>query len=274
MRKIIAILILGVLLLSACNDTTTSSFDEGILSNSDISDEIMLSINKKAGELNGTILKYDIDELNNALAVIQHDETSYDYWFFTADTEALVLTADLYAPTCIKHIENGETFLILFQTVIGPAYPANIVTAVNSKPFVLSQFTDGSELPKLFYSPFGNIVCMRGIGVSAGACNVLPYYWNEQTGSFIKYGLHEISIDEIKQLDKNNIVENIDGVISAYIRDNGLVHLNYADISESFMGSDVIASKTYINTGTELRAYDFDNDAKYGFFLETLSVKE
>lgn len=272
-KKFLALSLSLLIYLSAfgCASTTNESL---------ISDEIVaeydmqLTIQNKATDIDGDVLEYEIDESNNALAVILHDDISYDYWYFTADSEKLILTTQLHMSHCVKHIENGETFLIVYETIMGGAFPANIVTLVNGKPVVVSEYTDGDDFPTLYYENDADIICVRGNGISSGTVNVIPYYWNNETSIFEAYSLQEISMDELKEMDSENVVEDIDNIISVYQRNNGLVHVNYADINEANINSSTIASRTYVITESNLRKYDFETDRHYGFFINYLSVSE
>ena len=86
--------------------------------------------------------------------------------------------------------------------------------------------------------------------------------------------MHKIGLDELKSMDTDSIVENTEEITSVYKRDNGLIHVNYADVINADMNSSITASKTYIQTENGLRNYDFEKDQGYGFFLEKLSVNE
>ena len=83
----------------------------------------------------------------------------------------------------------------------------------------------------------------------------------------------EIGIDEARELDKNNVIPDTDKAISAYRRDNGLVHINYDNVTEADFGEEHIASRTFVAENGCLRPYE-DGDLKYGFFLQALTVTE
>ena len=164
------------------------------------------------------------------------------------------------------------TSLIVYQSVVGRGVPANIVTLVNGIPVISSSYTEEGELPPLYYSESGDIVCMRGNGLSIGAANVIPYYWDAKTSEFMAYSLHKIIINDLKTIDADNVVKDINKAISIYKRDNGLIHVNYADIKEADINSTTIASRTYVMSENKLREYNSETDEHYGYFIEFLSV--
>lgn len=229
---------------------------------------------KKSAQLNGKILGIIDSGNGTALAVILHDEYVYDYWFFDGTDEELILSsADPHMGFRQKNI-GGRDFLIVYEQVIGHAYPADIAAIIDEKPKVLSAIDSETEYTGLFYSPFGEIVCMRGEGVSIGAHNVIPYYWNDEAVDFVPYAVKEIGLEELKALDPLNAVEDINNISSAYQRDNGLVHVNYNVPDDTSLNDLITTSRTYVRTEMGLRKYDFDNDAEYGFFLECLPIIE
>ena len=234
-------------------------------------------IENKATEINGKIAEYEIidEENKTALALICHDNNIHDYWYFNGDSKELILSSKLNMSGYLKYEENGAVSIIAYENIVGGACPANIVAIADEKPVVLSTYSVGSEtMPELYYNPFGNIICMRGNGVSSGSVNKIPYYWDEKSNSFLPYALHKIGIDELKSMDTDSIVENTEEITSVYKRDNGLIHVNYADVINADINSSITASKTYIQTENGLRNYDFEKDQGYGFFLEKLSVNE
>ena len=253
---------------------TTSNDTEVESSKSEV--DMLSIIQNKAAEIGGKLLKYDIADKggDKALAVILHNDVVYDYWYFTAKSEKLVLSTTLHMSNCVKHEEGGVTSLIVYQFVIGRGFPANIVTLVNGEPVISSTYTGDGELPPLYYSESGDIVCVRGNGVSIGASNVIPYYWDIKTNTFKAYALNEISINDLKSMDTDNVVTDINKAISVYKRDNGLIHVNYADINEADINSTTIASRTYVISNNKLREYNSETDEHYGFFVELLSVSE
>lgn len=169
---------------------------------------------------------------------------------------------------------NGEDFLIVCEKMVGYAYPANIVTILDGKPKILSVIDYETEYKELFYSPFGKIVCMRGNGISIGSHNVIPYYWNGESGDFVPYAIKEIGVEDLRALDTQGIVERIDDIGSVYQRDNGLIHVNYLVPEDMVSNNSITVSKTYVQAEKGLRIFDFENDASYGFFLECLSITE
>ena len=104
--------------------------------------DMLLIIQNKAAVIGGNLLIYDIDDEygDKALAVILHDDVVYDYWYFNAKSEKLVLSTSLCMSNCVKHEEGGVTSLIVYQFVIGRGFPANIVTLVNGVPVISSTY--------------------------------------------------------------------------------------------------------------------------------------
>ncbi len=203
-----------------------------------------------------------------------HDNNVYDYWFFDGTEESLILSSSVGNAGFRKKTFCGEDFLIVYDDIIGHAYPANIAAIIDGKPKILSVIDYESEYSGLFYSPLGEIVCMRGDGVSIGSHNVIPYYWNDESSDFVPYEVREISTEKLKALDSQHAVEDIGNISSVYQRDNELVHMNYFVPEETEPDALITASRTYVLTRTGLRGYDYNNDATYGFFLECLPVTE
>lgn len=237
--------------------------------------DLLMQIERKAAELGGETLGIIDNGFGAAIAVILHDKAVYDYWFFNEGEESLVLTSTVYNGIFSQKTFDGESFLIVSAQVIGHAYPSDIAAIIDGKPKILSVIEDEStEYSGLFYSPQGEIVCMRGDGISIGAHNVIPYYWNKEAEEFLPYAVKEITAEELNAFDSQNVVENIDNMISIYRRDNGLVHVNYYASDDLALNTLETVSKTYVQTEAGLREYDFDIDAAYGFFMECLLVIE
>lgn len=237
--------------------------------------DLLTAIEQKADEINGETLGVVHGKSETAIAVILHDSVVYDFWFFDTTEESLILTSTVYNGEFCKKIFNGENFLIVSETIIGHAYPANIVAMIDGQPKILSaiEYND-AEYSGLFYSKYGEIVCMRGDGISIGTHNVIPYYWNAEKNEFLPYKANEITIDEAKALDSQSVIENFNDIISIYRRDNGLVHVNYRGSDDLMPNVLRTVSATYVQTETGLRKYDFETDAAYGLFLEYLPVNE
>ncbi len=186
------------------------------------------------------------------------------------ETESTVISHTMFADDYIvqRHSENNQEFLIIAEPIIGATYPATIITIVNDKPMILSDledFDDNEKYMGLFYCIEGDLICDRGESVSVGATNIIPYYWNSSTNNFHSYELSLISIDELDELDKDEIVLIKDDIDSVYKRSNGLIHVNYKE-------PDTEYSRTYVFENGKLRPYNFDTDFKYGFFLENFYI--
>lgn len=236
------------------------------------------TVSDKPTSPNGEVLGRIEGSNKTLLTVILRDDHIYDFWFSDGTEESLILSSDVLNGGFRKSNIGGKDFLIVYGQVIGHAYPADIVTIIDEKPEIISAINYETEYSGLFYSPFGEIVCMRGEGVSIGSHNVIPYYWNDEAVDFVPYAVKEISLDELKALDTQNVVEDLNDVVSVYQRDNGLVHVNYNVSDNAASNALATASRTYIysDSGAEagLRKYDFDTDAAYGFFLECLQITE
>lgn len=225
---------------------------------------------RKAMELGGSV--WETIEGDGALLAVISYLDAYDYWYFNEGEAQLVLSSTKYGDVgCCIYEENGDEFLVTFERIIGGAMPANIVTLQNGEPLVLSVY-DGEGYSRLWWCPYGKIVCERGNGVSAGSVNVIPYHWDSGINDFVPYALTEITKEELRALDTQGVVPDIDSAISVYRRENGLVHVNYAEVYQSTMGGTVTASMTFVQTENGLREYGFDEDMKYGLFLGALSV--
>ncbi len=186
------------------------------------------------------------------------------------EAESTVISHTMFADNYIvkRYSENNQEFLIIAEPIIGAAYPATIITIVNDNPIILSDledFDDNEKYRGLFYCIEGDLICDRGQSVSVGATNIIPYYWNSNTNDFHSYELSLISIDELDELDKDEIVLNKDDIDSVYKRSNGLIHVNYKE-------PDTEYSRTYVFENGKLRPYNFDTDFKYGFFLEDFVI--
>ena len=149
------------------------------------------------------------------------------------------------------HSENNQKFLIIAEPIIGGAYPATIITIVNDKPMILSNLEDLDDNEKymgLFYSIEGDLICDRGEGVSIGAANIIPYYWNSSTNSLRLYELSQINIGDLDELDKDEIISDKNNIDSIYKRSNGLVHVNYKE-------PEIEYSRTYVLENERLKKF-------------------
>lgn len=281
--KLKSVLLLSILIVSLAgcakytnvDDIDVSVNNSSLASNEAEKNDLLMQIERKAAELGSEALGIIDNGFGAAIAVILHDGNVYDYWFFDGGEESLFLTSTVYNGSFSQKTFDGESFLIVSAQVIGHAYPSDIAAIIGGKPKILSVIEDESiEYSGLFYSPRGEIVCMRGDGISIGAHNVIPYYWNKETEEFLPYAVKEITAEELNAVDSQNVVENIDNIISIYRRDNGLVHVNYHASDDLALNPLEMVSKTYVQTEAGLREYDFDIDAAYGFFMECLSVTE
>lgn len=209
------------------------------------------------------------------MRVYDNEDGSYNVTF-RGNHDVIYMTIQPPVIDIFTYTDNGKEFIIATHHAMGNALPADIIANINGNYVDYQIFSDASETnvdKMLFWN--GYTVCKRGNGVSIGIHNVIPCYWNEKVGIFRKYELHEITLDELRELDTGNIVPDADKAISIYKRENGLVHVNYLEVYEdSISNPPQNASKTYVITDDGLRKYDFDKDQKYGVFIERLTVNE
>lgn len=250
------------------------SFSSDDIVQSEAQRDLSETVSDKPASPNGEVLGRIEGSSETALTVILRDDHTYDFWFSNGAEESLILSSAVLNGGFRKSNIGGKDFLIVYEQVIGHAYPADIVTIIDEKPEIISAINYETEYSGLFYSPSDEIVCVRGEGVSIGSHNVIPYYWNDEAVDFVPYAVKEIGLDELKALDTQNVVENLNDVVSVYQRDNGLVHVNYNVSDNTSLNALITASRTYVQTESGLRKYDFDKDAAYGLFLECLQIAE
>lgn len=256
----------------------SSEFEESLVISSETYETkniLPKSFDQEKKKSKGEVLEIFDKETETAIkAILYYDNNVCDYYFFDGISENLIFSSSVFNSGMCKKTFSGKDFLIIYEKVIGNAYPANIVTIIDGKLEFLSLIDNESkEYSKLYYSPFGEIICTRGNGISIGSHNVIPYYWSNEASDFFPYAIQEISLDELKTLDFQNVVEDIGSINTIYQRDNGLVHINYL-IPEGKTSNSTIISRTYVQTKTGLREYDYDVDASYGFYLECFPVTE
>ena len=170
---------------------------------------------QKAEELSGEVLEC-IDSGTTQLALIKHSDT-YDYWCFSDGKARLVLSSVISGDvSSVVYTENGISFLVLFENIVGGAMPASVVTLHNGEPLILSEY-NGEASPRLWWCPYGEMICKRGNGVSAGSVNVIPYHWDKDSNDFIPYKLTEITKDELRKLDIQSVVPDIAGKTDLYM---------------------------------------------------------
>lgn len=241
---------------------------------------------KKYASLDGilgerNVIVFDSTEtLKTGVAAIgeKNGDTCNIYVFRESGAELLFSLPRSAARTEFTHYAaDGMDFLIIYDNgAMGQGYPATVITIKDDEPLILSKYEyDSGELPELFYCPEAYLICMRGAGVTVGSNSVIPYHWNGEV--FVPYNVWQISVPELKELDTGGIVLNPEGAVSIYRRENGLVHVNYlemSDITEAQQG--ITASMTYVYEDGKLREYDYDSDRdlKYGFFPEMLTVTD
>lgn len=288
MRKFTALIISAVILLTSCaGEISTSSEGAAAVSTAEqttseepqqTSAEELAHTEEISSDDNRVPLGSIIDG-GCTLEVIRRGAAQFDFLLRTEEGDKTVHSVELSASVgevqCTVYSEDDVAALVLYQPIIGSSMPANVLTLADGEVAIHSTYSDSTEgSPELFYCPYGGIICRRGNGVSAGSANCIPYYYDGEEGKFAPYALAEITKDELRALDTARIVPDIDGAISVYRRENGLIHVNYLEIYTAYMGSPDIASRTFVETESGLRQYDFESDMRYGLLLEALTVTE
>ncbi len=279
---IIICLICLSLFCSACsekvNDTPLPQTEEVTRQTKPITENALLSA--KLTELGGVLLagyNYGNGEDDILAAIAYGTAPSVEIWRFTDKTEEFIMPfCGMLSDTYGVHSENGINSLVICNYSQGLANPATILSIIGGEVVVFSEYKgDINSNDLLWYCNVNDaeLICKKGIGISAGSFNVIPYYPDTSEHRYKPYGLTEISIDEARELDKNKVIPDADRAISAYRRDNGLIHINYDNITEAGFGEEHIASRTFIAENDCLRPYE-DKDTKYGFFLQALTVTE
>lgn len=275
-------LICLTLFCSACsekaNENSPKTIEEVTERAEMITENALLSA--KLTEMDGTLLascNYGNGEDDILAAIAYGVAPSVDIWRFTDETEELVMPfCGMLSDTYGIHSESGINSLAVCSYASGMANPATIISVIDGKVVVFSEYKGDTDIEDLLWYCNINdadLVCKKGAGISMGAYNIIPYYLDSSDYIYKPYSLTEISIDEAKALDKNSVIPEIDKAISAFKRDNGLIHINYDYVTEAGFGEEHIASRTFVTENGCLRPYE-DKDTKYGFFLQSLSVME
>lgn len=260
--------------LSTATEVSTIQFE----ASDETVENVLLST--KLNELNGTLLvsfNYG-NGIDVILAAIAYGTApSVEIWRFTDNMEELVMQfhgmlSNVYG----MHSENGINSLVICNYSQGLANPATILSMIDGEVVVFSEYkgdTDSTDLLWYCNKNGADLICRKGNGISMGSYNIIPYYLDVSDNKYKPYDLTKISVDEAKALDKNSVITDMDKVVSAYKRDNGLVHINYDNVTEADFGEEHIASRTFVAENGCLRPYE-DGDIKYGFFLQALTVTE
>lgn len=260
-------IVLVIVLFALCSGCNKNDVESNI---NNISPETSTLSIEDYSEAIGENIIGQINHGNKTSLFVVATDNVIDVRYMKDGTESTVISHTMFSDDYIvqKHFENNQEFLIIAEPIIGAAYPATIVTLINDRPIILSElddFDDNEKYTGLFYCTDGDLICDRGDSVSVGSTNIIPYYWNNSTNNFHSYELSQISIDELYELDKDEIVSNKNDIESIYKRSNGLVHVNYKE-------SDIEYSQTYVLENEKLRPYNFDTDFGYGFFLENFCI--
>ena len=243
-------------------------------------EELYRILSDKAAELEVKVFGYASSE-DGMLAALGTDngDTCDIYLIRRTGTELIrTLPRSLSMTEVITHTEEGVQFLIVYEKgAVGRGFPATVMTIKDGSPVTLSLYEyDSGEYPALYYYPAAGLVCMRGAGTTIGSNNVIPYHWDGN--GFVPYRLRRITAEQLAELDTGNAVINASSAASVYRRENGLVHVNYLEMSElkeaQSVSDDPIASITYVYEDGKLRRFNAEKDIKYGFFNEHLPVTD
>lgn len=282
MKRLYIGLICLALFCSACsgrvNDTSPPQTAEVTAQTETTAENALLSA--KLTELDGILIascNYGGSEDDILAAIAYGTAPSVDIWRFTDKTEELVMPfCGMLSDTYGIHSENGVDSLVICGYSPGMANPATVLSLIDGEAVVFSEYKgdiDSGDLLWYCKKNGADLICRKGNGVSMGSYNIIPYYLDVSDNKYKPYGLTEISVDEAKALDKNGVITDIDKAVSAYRRDNGLVHINYDNVTEADFGEEHIASRTFVAENGCLRPYE-DGDLKCGFFLQALTVTE
>ncbi|MBO6230884.1 MAG: hypothetical protein J6O50_09985 [Ruminiclostridium sp.] len=239
-------------------------------------------ITDKLDELGKEVTEYIADsERGIVLAAVSAlgNDTGYDIYRFSENTEEHLFTVPRNNLTRIaRYTENGADFLIIYMAgAVGRGYPATVITIRDGEPVILSEYDpDDAEYTGLFYYPAYDLIGDRGVGISAGANSFIPYHWDGE--SFVPYRLHEIRKEYLKKLDADKVVPDIYSAVSVFFRENGLIHVNYREMSECedvrIGDNSPIASRTFVYENGKLRKYDQESEELLGFYIGKLPVTD
>ena len=206
-------------------------------------------------------------------------DSGYDIYRFDESSAEILFTVPRTGTLShvVRHKENGAEFLIIyFAGAVGRGYPATIITMMDGEPVILSEFDpdDAEYYSGLFYYSAYDLIGDRGVGISAGSNSFIPYHFDGK--AFVPYRLHEIRQEYLHELDADKVVPDLYSSVSVYFRENGLVHVNYREMSECEdvrMGDNSpIASLTFVYENGKLRKYDQKHEEQYGFYIEKLPI--
>ena len=166
----------------------------------------------------------------------------------------------------VETIDQQRITGAVTEIAMGAGMPAVCFTVVNETPQQIGKeltFVDSSK-PFLTYSDYGLMV--RQCGPAAGVNNLYPLYWS---GELRVFDTAPVDMSFVHEADINGIVGDIENVTDAFVRTNGLLHINY------IADDDSINSVTYIMDGTQIKElYDPDIHNELGRFLSCMEVKQ
>ncbi len=166
----------------------------------------------------------------------------------------------------VETIDQQRITGAVTEIAMGAGMPAVCFTVVNETPQQIGKeltFVDSSK-PFLTYSEYGLMI--RQCGPAAGVNNLYPLYWS---GELRVFDTAPVDMSFVHEADVNGIVGDIENVTDAFVRTNGLLHINYtADNGD-------INSVTYIMDGTQIKElYGPDIHNELGRFLSCMEVKQ
>ncbi len=196
------------------------------------------------------------------VAVYYSEEDKRPAEFSRFEMETRLLSDGFFVET----INQQRIVGAVTDIAMGAGMPAVCFTVVDKVPQQVGEeltFVDSSQ-PFLTYSEYGLMV--RQCGPAAGVNDLYPIYWS---GELRICDTSPVDMSFVHEADVNGIVQDVQNVTSAFIRTNGLLHINY--IAED--GS--INSITYIMDGTQIKElYDPDVHGELGRFLPSMEVKQ
>ena len=164
----------------------------------------------------------------------------------------------------VETIDQQRITGAVTEIAMGAGMPAVCFTVVNETPQQIGKeltFIDSSK-PFLTYSDYGLMV--RQCGPAAGVNNLYPLYWS---GELRVFDTAPVDMSFVHEADVNGIVGDIENVTDAFVRTNGLLHINF------IADDDSINSVTYIMDGTQIKElYDPDIHNELGRFLSCMEV--
>ncbi len=198
---------------------------------------------------------------DTVVAVYYSEEDNRPTEFTRFETDARLLSDGFFVET----INQQRIVGAVTEIAMGAGSPAVCFTVMDGMPQQINEeltFVDSSK-PFLVYAYDG--IMVRQCGHAAGVNNLYPVYW--KNGELHIYDTFDVDMDYIRELDVNGIVGDIENVTSAFIRTNGLLHINYTT------ENDAVNSVTYIIQNDKITAlYDSEVHGHLGRYLTAMEV--